>query len=101
MPGVDGDSPQLVSIIRPGEKERRETYRRRISNSLVANGFYVDFKSDVLKMDYKNFQNIKEIYYCLDFKNKALLDKKQEVDEFLNARIHDFQNGFYCIWGEK
>ena len=101
MPGTHGDEPDLVSIVRFGEKERREEYRRKISNALVSYGFFVNYKSDILKLDYKNFQEIKEVYYCLAFKNEALLDKKQDVDVFLSDKVHDFKNGFYCLWGEK
>lgn len=112
MPGIDDDITKMISIVRPGEKERRDGYKDQISKYLEGKGFKIDYKEATLKLDFENFDEIAGVFYCFDFKNWEadtaskdavghIGDKKEKIDEFLGNRVHNLQDGFYCLHGEK
>jgi hypothetical protein len=101
MPGIKGDEPELVSIVKPGEKQRRKDYKRQISEYLSSKGYQVSHKQGTLTLAFANEQEIRETFYQLAFKNEVPPDKKSEVDAFLDPRTHNFKDGFYIIIGEK
>ena len=100
MPGINGDEPELVSIVREGEKERRESYKEKISLYLKSKGFKISYKKDTLILDFKDKEEIHEVFYCLAFKNKVPEEKKNEIDKFLDARVHNYKDEFYIIHAE-
>jgi len=101
MPGIKGDEPKLVSLIRPGEKQRRKKYKTIVSKYLRSKKYKVDFKDNILKMNFKNKQEIRQTYYSLAFRNDLTPSQKNKVNKFLDKRIHNYKNGFYCIHAEK
>ena len=98
--GIEDDLVEMKSIVYPGEKERREEYRSKIVNYLVEKGLKISFKEADLKLDFKNFEDIKGVFDVFDF-SKGYEGKEDEVDEFLKGKIHNMKNSFYCLIGEK
>jgi len=104
MPGIKGDEPKLVSIVRKGEKERRIGYREQITKYLKSKGLRVndDYKDRILEMVFSDEKEIKGVYNCLAFKNESIpLKARQKVDKFLASRVKSYKNGFYIIHGIK
>ncbi|MFH1308379.1 MAG: hypothetical protein ABIH72_06015 [archaeon] len=104
LPGIKGNEPELISIQNKNEKERRINYRKIISDYLLSKGFKITYKENILRLDFKDAQEIKEVFYCLAFKNKVSEfpeEVKGKIDEFLEKKVHNFQDGFYCIIAEK
>jgi len=99
--GIDDDLVKMKSIVFPGEKERREGSKKQVSEYLKNKGFKIDYKDAVLKLDFKNFDEIAGVFYFFDFKNEDIGDNKEDVDKFLKAKIHNLKNSFYCLHGEK
>jgi len=101
MPGIKGDEPKLVSIVKKGEKERRMQYRGQITRFLIAKGFKVDenYRERLLGMAFTSSKEIRETYYCLAFKNSLSDKDRKKVDRFLDRRIRSYQRGFYMIHG--
>ena len=97
MPGIKGDEPKLVSILRQGEKERRIQYRDNIIKHFEERGYRTEIKYGILKLDFKDEEEIRGVFYCLAFKNEELGKKKKRVDKFLDKRVHDFKDGFYIV----
>lgn len=101
MPGINDDLVKMKSLVFPGEKEKREEYKRKISRYLKQKGMKVSYKEETLKLDFADEEEIKGVFYCFDFKNQDIGDKKKKVDAFLEKRVHNLKNSFYCIIGEK
>jgi ubiquinone/menaquinone biosynthesis C-methylase UbiE len=104
MPGIKGDEPKLVSLVRKGEKERRLKYREQITKYLNSKGFKVreDYKDTIIHLVFANEKEIQEVFHCLSFKNESLPVKiKQKVDKFLANRVKSYKDGFYIIHGIK
>jgi len=101
MSGIDDDLVKMKSIVFPGEKERREAYKEKIEGYLKEKGLGVEFKGADLRLDFEDLEEAKGVFYCFDFKNEDLGDKKKEVDNFLSERVHNMRNSFYCLHGEK
>ena len=91
----------MKSFVYPGEKERREEYKKRISRHLKQNGMRVSYKEETLLLDFETEEDIEGVFYCFDFKNQDIGNKKAKVDSFLEKRVHNLKNSFYCIIGEK
>ncbi|MBS3075716.1 methyltransferase domain-containing protein [Candidatus Pacearchaeota archaeon] len=101
MPGIKGDEPKLVSIVRPGELERRMQYRKQIKTYLESKGYDVDAKDEILRLDFQSEIEIRDVFYCMAFKNELTEPQKEKVNKFLGSRIHNFQDGFYCVYGTR
>ncbi|OGJ21477.1 hypothetical protein A3K73_00735 [Candidatus Pacearchaeota archaeon RBG_13_36_9] len=97
LPGMDGDEPELVSIVKPGEKERRRDYKKHITSYFKGKGYEVKTKYGLLKLDFKNKEEIRDVFYCMAFHGEELGDKKEQIDKFLDARTHNFADGFYIL----
>jgi len=101
MPGIKGDEPKLVSIVKPGEKQRRQTYKSQISRYLRSKAWKVNFTDNILRMDFASKQEIRQTYYALAFRNDLTPIQKTKINAFLDKRIHNYRNGFYCIHAQK
>jgi len=101
LPGINGDEPLLVSITNPGEVERRKSYRDNITEYLQQKGYSVNIKEGILKLDFKDTNEIREVFYCMAFHGEELGDKKEQVDKFLDARTHNFADGFYILHASR
>jgi len=100
LPGIDDDLVEMKSIVYPGEKERREGYKKKIASYLEGKGLKVSFKGAELKLDFDNFEDIKGVFDTFDFQGEYR-GKEAEVDSYLRERVHNMVDGFYCIIGEK
>jgi len=101
MPGIKGDEPKLVSLVRRGEMKRRREYKQKISGFLSAAGFKVSSKEEILRLVFKDPQEINDVFYCMAFKNEPLGKKQEKVDSFLKKIYNKFADGFYIIIGER
>jgi ubiquinone/menaquinone biosynthesis C-methylase UbiE len=101
MPGIKGDEPKLISLIRKGERKRRLEYKEFISNYLTSKDFKVDFKENILKLEFFDEQEIRDVFYSLAFKNKLTEKEKIKINKFLDKRVRTFKDGFYIIHGIK
>ncbi len=101
IPGIEGDEPELVSIVKPGEKERRIAYREKVTSYFEERGYSTSLKEGILKLDFASEQEIRETFYCFAFHGTELGDKKEPVDRFLDARVHDFKDGFYILHASR
>ena len=101
LPGIKGDEPKLVSLIKPQEKERRLEYKQKISDYLRTKGYFLDYKEGMLKLDFASSEEIRDTFYCLAFKNESTDKQKTKVNKFLDSRTHNFKDGFYCIHAEN
>jgi len=101
LPGINGDEPTLVSIVKPSERERRRGYRDRLLAYFEGKGYQVDTRDSMLRLDFKDAKEIREVFYCMAFHGEELGDEKEQVDKFLDARIHNFADGFYILHASK
>ena len=104
MPGIKGDEPKLVSLSRKGEKERRESYRAKITRYFNSKGWRVndDYKEKILRLEFANEKEIQGVFNCIAFKNASLPVKvRQNVDRYLATRAKNFKDGFYIIHAIK
>ncbi|MEN9625749.1 MAG: hypothetical protein RL557_77 [archaeon] len=101
MPGINDDLVKMKSLVFPQEKEKREAYKKQIHDYLGKKGMKIDYKEETLRLNFENEDEIKGVFYCFDFKNQDLGEKKQVVDDFLKKRVHNMKNSFYCLHAEK
>ena len=101
LPGINGDEPNLVSIVKPGEIERRKAYREQIVSYFKGKGYKVNIRGGILKLDFKSKEEIREVFYCMAFHGEELGDKKEQVDKFLYSKAHNFSDGFYILHASK
>ncbi len=103
IPGIEGDEPKLVSIVRKNERQRREKMKKEISSFLKKKGFKINFKQGILNLDFKDKKEIRETFYCLAFKNdeKTLSRYRNKINKFLDDKVHNFKDGFYILHAEK
>jgi len=97
LPGIKGDEPLLVSIVKPGELEKRRGYRDHLTSYFKDRGYKVNIKDSVLRLNFKDTKEIREVFYCMAFHGEELGDKKEQVDKFLERRTHNFADGFYIL----
>jgi hypothetical protein len=100
MPGIDDVLVAMKSIVLPGEKERRLGYRGKIKGYLEGMGMEDSFKDARLRLDFDNFKDIKGVFDAFEF-SRGYDGKEYKVEIFLRERIHNMDNSFYCIIGEK
>lgn len=55
----------------------------------------------MLKLDFNSLNEIRETFYCFDFKNSLDDKQKIKVNKFLDPKVHYFKDGFYCIIAKK
>jgi ubiquinone/menaquinone biosynthesis C-methylase UbiE len=101
MPGIKGDEPRLISLVKKDEKARRQTYQNKISKFLKSSGFEVEIKEGILRLEFLNEQEIREVYHCMAFKNELDEKQKKKVNNFLDKRIKTFKDGFYIVHATK
>ena len=101
MPGIDDDLVTMKSLVFPKEKNKRESYKEKITQSLKNKGYSVRYKEADLQLDFKDVDEIKEVFYCFDFKNELNFKNKEKVDNFLESHVHSMKNSFYIIIGDK
>jgi SAM-dependent methyltransferase len=101
IPGIEGDEPKLISIVEKHEEKQRKQYKKAISDYLFNKGYKIKYQEDILRLEFKDEQEIYEVFKCLAFKNQVLADKEKEVKRFLSYRVRNFQDGFYCLIAEK
>ncbi len=101
MAGIEGDEPTLISLVRDNEKKRRTEIRKKVSDYLQNKGFKIKFKEEILRLEFKDEQEIYDVFKCLAFKNEDLGDKDDKVRKFLSSKVKNFQDGFYCLIAEK
>lgn len=101
MAGTEGDEPKLLEITRKDERKRRKEIKETISNYLQLKGLKVNYKEEILRLEFQDEQEIYETFKCLAFKNENLGEKDEKVKKFLSSRVKNFQDSFYCLVAEK
>lgn len=101
MPGINDDVVKMKELICPLEKQRREEYRKDISRNLKNLGYKISYKSESLKLNFPNKKTIRETFYCFDFDNKLTSEEKKKVNNYLDKKVHNIRDDFYCIIAEK
>ena len=102
MPGIDDDTIKLRNLInKEDEKQKRQQYKIQITKILKDLKYKVSYKQGSLKLDFPDKKTIRETFYQLDFANKLTPNQKQTVNNFLDKKIHNFRDDFYCIISKK
>ena len=102
MPGLDDDTVKLRNLINSeNEKQKRQQYKKQITKNLRNLGYKISYKQESLKLNFPNKKTIRETFYQLDFNNQLTSKQKQKINKFLDKRVHNFKDDFYCIIAEK
>ncbi len=103
MSGDEGDIPAMrKTVLGVDESERRDKQRTFMEEAFEGNGWGVDLDREImLKLDFKDENDIFGMFHCLDFKNELGPREKVILRSFLKDKVHNFKDHLYYFVAKK